>query len=726
MSVGGTLYAQAPTWPYGEPTGRVTDLVITDIVDQTPNTARFTAIGFTPTVGQRVVVTLGWKSNPDRLFAGNIVTVDRVYEGTTDNPRFHVSCIDDTWRLDSQKVIGRYLTTSATDIAIDLMTNWTTGFTSANVAAGLETVDEITFTNASVSAALTQLAKRIGAYWYIDYFNDLHFFLTETGSDPTALTAAHPTLSGFTVARDLSQVVTRVYCEGGGVNAQTEVEVGETILPVEDTAWYDAGGGVVVSGPQRLTYAGIHAGGGGSVVGPGAAPSSAPTLALASGSGLGLGVYQYAYTFVTAAGESLPSSVASVTPTGALTPPTALTANTPTAGAPYVDTGDHDYVVTFVTPIGETLPGAASNTITTTPTDQVVPLSNIPIGPAGVTKRKIYRRFNGTGTYKLVTTINNNTATLFGDGVENLLLGAAAPVADSTAAQQVALSGIALGGTGTTSRKVYRTAVGGSQLKLQQTIANNTATTGVQDATIDGDLGANVPTSDTSGLTQPSGQVNAGSTSLLLASAAPFSATGGWVVLGSQAARYTGVSGNTLTGIPASGIGSLLTTVLYGSQALPSPALTGIPASGAGSIFYAILKGDPVNLLVQYDDVGAQSTLGAMLTDDDGAATDGIREDYLQDRRLSATEALARANAQLSLRSAVEVSIRYQCRDTNTKAGRTISVNLPAPTSVVGDFKIQRVTISQFSMNPDLFPTYTVEASTTRFSFEDLLRMVRS
>ena len=46
-----------------------------------------------------------------------------------------------------------------------------------------------------------------------------------------------------------------------------------------------------------------------------------------------------------------------------------------------------------------------------------------------------------------------------------------------------------------------------------------------------------------------------------------------------------------------------------------------------------------------------------------------------------------------------------------TASGKTIVVNLVAPTGVSASYKIQRVTISQFSATPGLFPRYTAEAS---------------
>jgi hypothetical protein len=348
-----------------------------------------------------------------------------------------------------------------------------------------------------------------------------------------------------------------------------------------------------------------------------------------------------------------------------------------------------------------------------------VPLSGIPLGGASVTKRKIYRRFNGAGTYKLVTTLNDNTTTTFGDGVTNASLGTAAPVADTTAANRVSIAAIGIGASPTTSRKVYRTTVGGSQLKLLTTLADNITTTFL-DTIADGSLGANAPTSDASGLVQPYGQVNAGSTSILTTGTGPFPASGGWAVTPSgDLFRYTGISGNTLTGIPASGLGALLTSVFYGDPIVPAPALIGIPASGAGSISYPILQGDQVNLLVQCDDLAAQAALATLM----GGTDDGVVEDFIQDGTIGLTEALARGRAKLAQCSTVRISIAYDVRDKNSRAGRTIHVALPAPTNLTGDFMIQSVTIDTFS--PALMPTFHVQASSDRFSLEDLLRMFR-
>lgn len=925
-------------------------LSVTDVVDDTPSRASCSVWGATPTIGDEFVAALG----SDRIFAGPVLTAEHVYVGTPANYARNLSAIDYTWLLDLKLVTRRYVNTTGTAIIQDLIATYAPAFTVIHVAADLDVIDEITFTNQQVSACLTQVLKRLGGYWYCDYYKDIHAFLTETGDDPVALTPAHPSLMEFAVTIDLSQVITRALVEGGGGSALVACAAGETILPVDDASWYDAGGGRVTSGPQRIAYAGVSMGGGGSLVGPGATPSSAPAASLAGGSGIDSGAHDYAVTFVTGAGESLVGPRVSITVGTVAAPTQAPTLGVPTVGAG-PDPGAHDYAVTFVTASGETTasqvatvttgvtaaPGtypAASATnggsvdpgphqygvtfVTTageTPSGPVVsislggidppatypsgalqaggnlghgsyyyaitfvtalgettagpwvrydtdsrrtlqlsaipsgptgttarriyrsavnkppdvqalkflatiadnttstytdsaadstlgsdaPASNttvanaaalaaIPLGGANVTARKVYRTVAGGTTLKYVATIADNSTTTYNDTLADTGLGADAPstntalvaqvavsaipvggaavtkrrlyrtvasgsqlklvaeladnstttyadtladaglgtnvpTSNTATANQVALTGIPIGGATVTARKVYRTVAAGSQLKLVATIADNT-TAAYTDSTADASLGANAPSSDTSGLAQENGQVSAGSTALIVAGTGAFAVAGGWAVIGNgqQVIRYAGVTGTQLTGVPASGPGAIVASIGYNSTVTAAPQLTGIPASGPGSIQWQILRGDAVNLLVQVDDPVAQATLAGILAATLGSASDGIREGSIQDGRISQTEAEARGAAFVALRGTAEVSIRYKCRDPLTRAGRTIHVDLPAPTSVTGDFKIQQVTITDFHPSATFYPTYDVQASTTRYALEDLLRMARA
>jgi hypothetical protein len=127
--------------------------------------------------------------------------------------------------------------------------------------------------------------------------------------------------------------------------------------------------------------------------------------------------------------------------------------------------------------------------------------------------------------------------------------------------------------------------------------------------------------------------------------------------------------------------------------------------------------GDAVQLVAQVDDTTAQAALAALI------GGDGIQEEYVQDRRISYAEAVARGEATLALRGSTAVAVNYTVKDTNARSGAPAAVNLPAPTNVVGTFTIQRMTMSDFQ--PALMPTRRVTASTMRFSLNDLLRRIK-
>ena len=101
-------------------------------------------------------------------------------------------------------------------------------------------------------------------------------------------------------------------------------------------------------------------------------------------------------------------------------------------------TGAYKYAVTFLDKEGETTPGSQLS-ISTTTNNQAVNLTAIPTGPASTsttpltTKRNIYRTAVGGSQLKLLTTLNNNTATTYSDTTADGSLGANAPAVSTYA-----------------------------------------------------------------------------------------------------------------------------------------------------------------------------------------------------------------------------------------------------------------------------------------------------
>jgi hypothetical protein len=828
----------------------IAGLTVHDLLDEAPNTCQFTMMGTPPALGADISITLG-SQNGARLFGGKVIScVQGNLVQKPANVYYQVNGIDYTWLLGEHLVIRQYAYQTVEVIARDLIASFTEGLTANHIGSdiGPVVVDAISFTNTAVGDALSQLCSRVGAYWNIDYYKDLHLFTQETaatgGSDPVPLTPTHPSFTNLTTTQDLSQVATRVFVEGGGGTVLVAVDPGETLLPVDTIGWYQTGGGQVTVPPQRLTYTGVVAGGAGSVVGPGVTPTTGPGVTPKAGTGVDVGPHTWAYTWVTPSGETLPSPITAAATQSGAPPATALLATAPFLGATtpptngiaapaagvsisnairstpglefgtyeyvvtfynasgettpspisnavtitdinysimtinllpigpdgtvgrrlyrrfnrtgafglvrdhnnntetqtgdslpnaqvgapapttnttgvYIEPGSYDYVVTFVTDIGETMPGPVSLAVTTDAAHNVIPLTNIPLGPPEVTARNVYRRKNGA--YPLLQgTLQDNVTTSYNDGSPASALGAAAPSANTAIAQRFTVA-VSVGPGATNARRLYRSVAGTTQLKLLTTLADN-LTTSYLDALADAALGAPAPTTDTSGFQQPNGQVLIGSTTLLLNGMAPaFNPAGGWAIVGNGnlVVRYHGISGNSLTGIPVTGSGAITTSISYGAMATAAPMLVGIPANGAGSVIYPLHTGDGLQLLVTCDDVNAQHALQALI------GGTGIKEAYIQDQRIGYAEALARGAAMLSERSAVLVEVRYSCRDLGTRSGATIAASLPAPTNLLGSYKIQEVTINGFSGVPGQAPTYTVLASSQRYSLDDLLRMAR-
>lgn len=240
---------------------------------------------------------------------------------------------------------------------------------------------------------------------------------------------------------------------------------------------------------------------------------------------------------------------------GIISAPTALTAVLAGVGTGNLANGVYKYKVTFVGTNGETEAGTASAPVTVTDwsVDGQLSLSAIPVGPTGVSARKIYRTLAGGSDYYLVTTLNDNSTATYVDNIADGSLTTAAPSTNTTgqksapAAPNAVLAGAGAGnlGTGTyqykvtfvtasgetegsasgsvavttpgsdgqvnvtfttgptgvTGRKIYRTLVGGSTFKLLTTVADNT-TTLYLDNIADGSLGATLAESNT---TAPNG-----------------------------------------------------------------------------------------------------------------------------------------------------------------------------------------------------------------------------
>jgi hypothetical protein len=294
---------------------------------------------------------------------------------------------------------------------------------------------------------------------------------------------------------------------------------------------------------------------------------------------------------------------------GIAPPNTAVTANTTGSG---VLNGTYYYYVSYLTQSGETTVGP--NATSVTPASQQVALTNIPIGPAGVIGRRIYRSPGNPPwpyTGYLLTTINDNTTTTYTDNAPDSSLGAPQPTYNTTSFisnPQGEANGEAFGSAATLGPCSDETAIG------------NSAVAGW---------------CDTTALGQDAVAANSGATSVGSGSLSAFQGT----ALGTQTTAYQGgtsVGEIATTGNYAVAIGYSSTANSNDSIALGAGATTtntnqlvigGSLSAGSyiqdAYIGSGVTDTSPQSITLHATGSSASGVAGANLTLDGGDATTG-------------------------------------------------------------------------------------------------------
>jgi hypothetical protein len=87
-----------------------------------------------------------------------------------------LKCIDSTDRLQRKVVAKIYTNQSARDIILDLVSNYATWMDTSYVDDIGIRIETITFNYVPFATAIQNLADTVGAYWFLDSSNRLHFF----------------------------------------------------------------------------------------------------------------------------------------------------------------------------------------------------------------------------------------------------------------------------------------------------------------------------------------------------------------------------------------------------------------------------------------------------------------------------------------------------------------------------------------------------------------------
>lgn len=165
-----------------------------------------------PNVNDEVVL----EEDTIKVFGGVITERNEVIKGGL-LVAYDIRCKDYSQYLDRKVVVKSYASTTARSIVLDLISTYTSGFTTTNVPATTPSVGSIKFNYEQVTRCLTQLADQIGWDWYVDHSKDIHFFDSENLSAPFDLTDTGDTFEweSLEVNKTITQIKNSVFVRGG-------------------------------------------------------------------------------------------------------------------------------------------------------------------------------------------------------------------------------------------------------------------------------------------------------------------------------------------------------------------------------------------------------------------------------------------------------------------------------------------------------------------------------
>ena len=136
---------------------------------------------------------------------------------------FSITCKDYTHTLDRMLVSKTYQNMTAGAIISDLISTFTTGFTTTGVVAPT-LVSQISFNYITVSQCLEKLTKIVQGYvWYVDYNKNINFFVNVLNVSPFSLsdTGNNYIFGTLNIKSDVNQLRNDIYIRGGSIISST-------------------------------------------------------------------------------------------------------------------------------------------------------------------------------------------------------------------------------------------------------------------------------------------------------------------------------------------------------------------------------------------------------------------------------------------------------------------------------------------------------------------------
>jgi hypothetical protein len=232
---------------------------------EAPSTASGRFLSSSLAAGDAVAVWRGGVGVGVPLFGGSALQVAPRARRFADRITMDVTATDYRWLMDQPRPVTARFQQVGVNTAVRTLIN---SFAPADVVAGylpstIGDIGEMQFTDTPVSRALDRIAAQVdgGAYWSID--PEKRVSMWPASDDPPHLAGAALAVTDATLAQraprvdlDLTGIRTRVICEGGGAATTSLTGAGATVVPVDETGWYDASsGGGARAAHVTFTYA---------------------------------------------------------------------------------------------------------------------------------------------------------------------------------------------------------------------------------------------------------------------------------------------------------------------------------------------------------------------------------------------------------------------------------------------------------------------------------------
>jgi hypothetical protein len=150
------------------------DVVIQEALNSSPNTCSFRQADVAPAAGQ--ALSVDFSDQFGLLFAGIILSVETTFDGRpADNVFYNAHATDFVFLLNRRLPFGAWTNTPADQVVLDLLDQYSEGFSDANVQRGLAAVTVVFNGTMNFAACLSQLASLASCKWYVDYYRVLHF-----------------------------------------------------------------------------------------------------------------------------------------------------------------------------------------------------------------------------------------------------------------------------------------------------------------------------------------------------------------------------------------------------------------------------------------------------------------------------------------------------------------------------------------------------------------------